>query len=356
MQLHLNKENFHQTLNRFSTVELETLIEKFPYFQQAHLLLAKKYQQERNPRFDEQLQMAALYTQDRDLLFAIFNEAVVSAPITKTVEAVKEVISPENTLVEELKSELYVSKEDVVVAIETVLPEEENVAEEAVAKADASVSVEELKTELFAEKEIELPVATSTIEPVEETIAVENSVEEVAAIETETDPQTIKEVEEELTEQFTALEVAEVETFNTSEPHTFDEWLKAYAQPEISKLQFTQEELPSEPEQLDAELNKLILQNAVVNLHELVEEATHYSKGMNEFIEEQIQKHKPAKTKIVWNENELSAEIATETLAKLYEGQKKYQKAIRVYEVLRLKYPDKNDFFAAQIIHLKNIS
>ena len=39
----------------------------------------------------------------------------------------------------------------------------------------------------------------------------------------------------------------------------------------------------------------------------------------------------------------------TETLAKIYEEQKNYDKAIRAYRILSLKYPEKSAYFARQI-------
>ena len=46
-------------------------------------------------------------------------------------------------------------------------------------------------------------------------------------------------------------------------------------------------------------------------------------------------------------------EIMTETLAQLYKEQGKYKKALKGYQVLSLKYPEKSSFFAAQIQELK---
>ncbi|MCX6199584.1 MAG: tetratricopeptide repeat protein [Bacteroidetes bacterium] len=300
MLQNINRENFYQTLNRFSTPELENLIQKFPYFHQAHLLLAKKYQQESSSKFDEQLQLAALYTQDRDLLFAIFNETNISAPVS--------IVQPIPIVEEEVISE---------------------------------------KKEIIIEEEILLP------EPVIETSPVEEAVEELEQLKEEEillEAQTVETVDTTVEEEFIAEE-----KFNVSELHTFDEWLKAFGQKETLKIEFIQEEIPTEPEKQDEELDKIILQNAAVHLHELVESESNYSKGLNAFIEEQKQKHKPSETKVPHNENEMSADMVTETLAKLYEAQKKYQKAIRAYEVLALKYPEKNDFFAARIIQLKNL-
>lgn len=315
MQLQLSKENFNQTLNQFSTTELENLIEKFPYFQQAHLLLAKKYQQQSNPKFDQQLQLAALYTQDRELLFSIFNEKEIAIHVS--VQQLTEEINAqafadipaveEQTVIEEVKTE---TREPV---LEAQQPEVELLVEE---KVD-----EEKVEEIIETKEHE--VIRTGLEPV-----------------TENSEPLINETERE---------------FSASEPHTFDEWLKVYSQAETPKIEFKQEELPAEVEKQDEELEKLYLTNIPVNLQELVEEETNYSKGLDKFIEEQIQKHKAPTVRMPVYENELAPELITETMAKVYEMQKKYAKAIRCYEILGLKYPEKNDFFAARINYLKNI-
>ena len=45
--------------------------------------------------------------------------------------------------------------------------------------------------------------------------------------------------------------------------------------------------------------------------------------------------------------------LMTETLARVYLEQKKYQKAIQAYEILILKYPEKSTFFANRISDIK---
>ena len=50
-----------------------------------------------------------------------------------------------------------------------------------------------------------------------------------------------------------------------------------------------------------------------------------------------------------------SSELMTETLAKVFIKQKKYGKAIKAYEILCLKYPEKNGFFVNQIKEIKKI-
>ena len=45
--------------------------------------------------------------------------------------------------------------------------------------------------------------------------------------------------------------------------------------------------------------------------------------------------------------------LMTETLAKVYLEQKKYENAIKAYEILSLKYPEKSGFFADQIKRIR---
>ena len=45
----------------------------------------------------------------------------------------------------------------------------------------------------------------------------------------------------------------------------------------------------------------------------------------------------------------------TETLAKVFVKQKKYKKAIEAYQILGLKYPEKNSLFANQIKKIKKL-
>ncbi len=53
-------------------------------------------------------------------------------------------------------------------------------------------------------------------------------------------------------------------------------------------------------------------------------------------------------TKKTESPNEYS-DLMTETLAQIYTEQKKFDKAVRAYKILSLKYPEKSDFFAGKI-------
>ena len=45
----------------------------------------------------------------------------------------------------------------------------------------------------------------------------------------------------------------------------------------------------------------------------------------------------------------------TETLAKVFVKQQKYAKALQAYQILGLKYPEKNSFFADQVKEIKRL-
>ena len=48
-------------------------------------------------------------------------------------------------------------------------------------------------------------------------------------------------------------------------------------------------------------------------------------------------------------------ELMTETFAKVLMKQKKYNKALEAYQILGLKYPEKNSFFTDQIKKIRKL-
>ena len=58
---------------------------------------------------------------------------------------------------------------------------------------------------------------------------------------------------------------------------------------------------------------------------------------------------KNATIEVKTTDNSDSTSLMTETLAKVYLAQKKYDNAIKAYQILSLKYPEKSGFFADQI-------
>ena len=54
-------------------------------------------------------------------------------------------------------------------------------------------------------------------------------------------------------------------------------------------------------------------------------------------------------------DTKIKDELITETLAKIYVTQKKFNKALKAYQILSLKYPKKSSFFADQINYIKKL-
>jgi hypothetical protein len=82
-------------------------------------------------------------------------------------------------------------------------------------------------------------------------------------------------------------------------------------------------------------------------------------KLFDNFLEKK-KKLKPQKDSI--NKDDLSLEslastdeLMTETLAKVFVKQKKFENALQAYQILSLKYPEKNSFFADQIKEIKRL-
>lgn len=337
--LQLTKDNIGTFLNKFSTIELEDMVQQFPYFQQAHILLAKKYQQENNPQFDEQLQLAALYAGNRELLQSIFAETTLSAQ--DAIQSLKEIPQEEELILNSVSQEPPVAEE--VAAIPAIEIIDEKRKETTLAETIAPEVQQEL-VESEDDEVIEVAVSEQVQLP-NEVLATT----ELPAVE-QLNNETMANV---VVEQNTAVDEIEESNIDLTVPHSFGEWLSAFS---IKDGVITTPEKQSSAQETEDELDHIIRTGVSVDLlHNLVQEETHYSKGLDLFIESQKDKHKLTATTKTTDENEIDPSLVTETLARLYEAQKKYHKAINAYQALTLKYPEKSDLFAARINYLKNI-
>ena len=125
--------------------------------------------------------------------------------------------------------------------------------------------------------------------------------------------------------------------FSENEKHSFQEWLQLSRKKPINRTN----------------------ENEIKNLMDDEEEEERKKKAelIDKFIETNP-KITPIKSgttsaaqfNINTSDNTL---LMTETLAKVYLEQKKYQKAIQAYEILILKYPEKSSFFADHITEIR---
>jgi len=124
------------------------------------------------------------------------------------------------------------------------------------------------------------------------------------------------------------LNIGKPLSFSNSEKRSFSEWLKLSSVKSIIR----------EPSVRD----KMISKSSIID----------------QFIEKKP-KLKPVikSDNIIVSDlkNESTNSLMTETLAKVYLEQKKYENAIQAYKILSLKYPEKSGFFADQIKRIQTL-
>lgn len=114
--------------------------------------------------------------------------------------------------------------------------------------------------------------------------------------------------------------------FTSSEKHSFQQWLQLNHQKPIARN--TPKAKPLEPK-LDI-IDQFILNNPKISPVKKTET--------------------PKKNLSLKKSDDINTnQLMTETLAKVYIAQKKYNDAIQAYKILSLKYPEKSSFFANQI-------
>jgi len=133
------------------------------------------------------------------------------------------------------------------------------------------------------------------------------------------------------------LELGKPLEFSKSETHSFQEWLQ------LSRIQ---------PINRESETKNSSATIKTEDISKKKQEAI-----INKFIESNpkisaVKHGTPPSINIDINKEDTTS-LMTETLAKVYLEQKKYQKAIQAYEILILKYPEKSSFFADRISDIK---
>lgn len=128
------------------------------------------------------------------------------------------------------------------------------------------------------------------------------------------------------------LEIGKPLQFVSSEPHSFNEWMQLIAQKPIER-----EEIPARKiEKIEEKFNLI---DRFIELNPKIKPVDKNAINLDVIIDS-------------FTENE---SLMTETLAKVYLEQKKYENAIKAYRILILKYPEKSGFFADRIKAIKNL-
>jgi tetratricopeptide (TPR) repeat protein len=132
------------------------------------------------------------------------------------------------------------------------------------------------------------------------------------------------------------LEIGKPLGFSKDEKHSFQEWLQ------LSRTQPIVREKESENS-----IETTALEDNKKKKAELIDKFIEASPKISP-----IKQNTESTIHIDLNKTDNSY-LMTETLARVYLEQKKYQKAIQAYEILILKYPEKSSFFADRISDIK---
>ncbi|WP_269226164.1 tetratricopeptide repeat protein [Flavobacterium eburneipallidum] len=143
----------------------------------------------------------------------------------------------------------------------------------------------------------------------------------------------VSEAEENTKTAVEKLEIGKPLDFSINEKHSFQEWLQ------LSRIEPIVRENPKKE---------------TVETIELDEEKRKKAELIDKFIEANpkispAKTHTTSTTTFVEPDKTDASYLMTETLARVYLEQKKYQRAIQAYEILILKYPEKSSFFADRI-------
>ncbi len=323
----MNAQQYIQWLNNpyhlteEHTAALKNTISEYPYLQSARALYLKALNQQRSFLYNSELKKTAAYTTDRDVLFDyivsedfITYKALHIEEVDVVDENYIEFKKPEPTLDETIEKRVL----DTLVYIENQDKETQLIQKiEQISKSKIEANKLEKETTLIKDQQVSNEEILSEEVPSEE----------------------IHQLEEN-------LEVGKPLDFSENDKFSFTEWLKlTSAQPiQRENTEITNDTIETKKE--DIIEDKIPVKQKNMDL-------------IDRFIETNP-KITPSKTAVVpvINMDRLNEEepfYMTETLARIYLEQKKYQKAIQAYEILILKYPEKSSLFANRIFDIKKL-
>lgn len=353
---------------------LKKEVEKYPYFYTLRALLLYGLKKENHPSFEDYLNRTSIQSSNRVDLYHYINSEPIKKEVetssvtekVKTDELIENKIASEPILNEPFERIDHIIEEKEAEEIE-VIPEAnsdeinedfvdemiENDTEESELRTDHVVDII-TDEELDEVAEITNKVVESSTSTENETSEndIENAVQQTSGIEiTEPEPQQIIEtiennqdekIIEGLSENAELIdeseEKVELEENNDAEStFSFTDWLKKV--PSQSK---SQKEIEEEQEIAEREIKYKLIDDFLEKNPKIVPMKKTDITPVN------------TPSNFVQNTEEYS-DLMTETLAQIYIEQKKYDKAIKAYKILILKYPEKNSLFANRIKEIENL-
>ena len=300
------------SLEKNSVKELQKLVNDFPYFQSAHLLLSLASKKWDASVYQKSLKKTAIVVTNRSHLFNLIQKVDIS-----------------NIVIEDSNHQKLV--------------------------------VEEVLEPTDSTKELNILKATELL--------IENSDSEIpeTGIQQKTKPNAEDVLENEIAKQVVGA-IVEKQMFNLSdtqlvfkqnkEPENFTDWLRLIQK---SNKQLSAENILDTNTENNTDIKtrlekgKIITQESALNKKlknlALIDKIIENSPGQIKIKDDQkfYSPEQNAKESLLENEH-----LVSETLAKIYALQGSVNKAVRAYEILSLKFPQKSAYFASLIQKLKN--
>jgi len=291
------------TLNEESLPALNEIVAEFPWFQTARMLLVKNLHMLDHMRFNGELKLSAAFISDRARLFQLVNEQNITVEEEeKTIEPVKEVPSVETDISKE-KRPSSVGLTTKVKSVADYFQTDDVFETTEGAQVDFSFQKD---TEKQADEEV-------MVLPSADFLGYESSDFVGYELKESIDPEGQK-----------------------NESHSFSDWLSVLRQAPVNT--------ESNDQPTKKKSSQLIDNFLSMDAPKIVAKPSSLGE-------------KPTKPPASFEESTMeNDDLMTETLADIYIKQKHYEKAIGIYEKLRLKYPEKNAYFARRISDLEKLT